>query len=135
MFVGPKYCLTSYFPILHLGELQTTYKCLTPNIDSPYCTMYTEQCTQDTSEVHTHPAQQASQYCRQELWCSFPSIFLLSRLNVPVMKTQRSCLVFFIDIYSLSESVHCPKIMQQIMQQNISGFSSHYPEQKPDIFR
>ena len=34
MFVGPKYCLTSYFPILHLGELQTTYKCLTPNIDN-----------------------------------------------------------------------------------------------------
>ena len=38
------------------------------------------------------------------LWCRFPYSFLLSRVNVPGMKTQRSCLVFFIHIHSLLET-------------------------------
>ena len=46
-----------YFPILQLGELQTTYKCFKPKIDPPYCTVYSLQCTvctQDTStSTHT----------------------------------------------------------------------------------
>ena len=70
-----------YFPILHLGELQPTCKCFTQNRPTLlYSTVYSVQCTQDTSKVvHTQPLKYLSMLL-QELWCRFPYSFRLSRV-------------------------------------------------------
>ena len=63
------------FPILHHGELQTTCKSLSPKIHPPYCTVYNVNILLVLTHF-TLTQYNITQYCRQELWCRFPSDFL-----------------------------------------------------------